>query len=53
MQRISHAAVGVAQGTRLLFSAFEEGGEMWSGAGPRVVRHRIGFEASFLSPPVV
>ncbi|HIC67579.1 MAG TPA: hypothetical protein EYO87_16610 [Paracoccus sp.] len=53
MQRISHAAVGVAQGTRLLFSAFEEGGEMWSGAGPRVVRHQIGFEASFLSPPVV
>ena len=53
MHRISHAAVGVTRGSQLLFSAFEEGGEMWSGAGPRVARQHIRFDQSFLSAPVV
>ena len=53
MQRISHAAVGVTRGSELLFSAFEDGGEMWSGTGPRVVRQNIRFDTPFLSAPMV
>lgn len=53
MQKFSHTAVGVAKGSEPLFSAFEDDGPMWSGHGPRVVRHRVMFPEAFLSPPMV
>lgn len=53
MRSFSHSAVGVAQGACLMFSAFEDGGEMWSGTGPRVARRHVGFERPFLAPPAV
>lgn len=41
------------EGATILFSAFEDGGEMWAGQGQRLVRHVVRFEESFVSPPVV
>lgn len=37
----------------LLFSDFEEGGEMWKGEGPRQVRRAVSFDGAFLQPPIV
>lgn len=53
MQRVSHSAVGIDQGSEILFSAFEDNGPMWSGEGPRAVRYPVRFSSSFLAPPVV
>lgn len=53
MHRFSHHAVGVQQGDALLFSAFEDGGEMWTGKGPRLVRYPVAFDGAFLTPPLV
>ncbi|RJL10132.1 H-type lectin domain-containing protein [Paracoccus siganidrum] len=53
MQRFSQSAVGVTRGSALLFSAFEDGGAMWSGHGPRVERMPVRFGERYLSPPVV
>ncbi|MFV0299599.1 MAG: H-type lectin domain-containing protein [Paracoccus sp. (in: a-proteobacteria)] len=41
------------RGTTLVFSAFEDNGEMWTGQGPRVASHTVNFEESFLAEPVV
>lgn len=53
MMKFSHTAVGVAQGTVQLFSAFQDNGEMWSGHGPRAVRQLVQFSQPFLSVPLV
>ncbi|WP_134724635.1 H-type lectin domain-containing protein [Paracoccus luteus] len=53
MLRFDHAAIGVLRGSQILFSAFEDGGEMWTGEGARSVRFPVSFPQSFLSPPVV
>ncbi|MDO5613038.1 MAG: H-type lectin domain-containing protein [Paracoccus sp. (in: a-proteobacteria)] len=53
MLRISHHAVGVTRGSAVLFSAYEDGGLMWTGEGPRMERQRISFDEPFLAPPVV
>lgn len=53
MQRISNNAIGVTRGAIVLFSAFEDNGEMWSGNGARVVRQPVRFTSAFLLPPVV
>lgn len=46
-------AIGVEQGSRLLFSDFANGGPMWSGNGPREVRHVLSFSEPFMEPPMV
>ena len=51
--RFGHAAVGIARGAKLLFSAFEDGGEMWTGQGARAVRSPITFDEPFFTPPLV
>ena len=51
--RISSHPVGVAQGSRMLFTDFADGGPMWTGAGPREVRHEVLFEQPFVDPPAV
>lgn len=53
MQIFSHHAVGLAQGSSLMFSAFEDGGPMWSGNGDRQVREYVAFTRRFLRTPVV
>ena len=53
MLRFSHTAVGVQQGDEVLFSAFEDGGPMWTDNGPRVERLRVTFPDPFLGPPVI
>jgi hypothetical protein len=37
----------------MLFSDFENGGQMWTGNGPREVRHKIRFKGKFKGIPVV
>ena len=37
----------------MLFSAFENGGLMWTGRGSRVERHLVSFDEPFAEPPVV
>ena len=53
MQRLRSHLVGVDHGDLMLFSDFEDGGEMWTGMGPRQRRRRVAFEEPFRVPPVV
>lgn len=53
MKRISGAAVGIQSGSTLLFSAFEDGGEMWTGTGPRKSVYHITFDEGFEEIPTV
>jgi hypothetical protein len=52
MKRIS-GAIGVEQGSRVLFNDFAHDGPMWVGEGPREVRLPQEFGNAFLAPPVV
>ena len=45
--------VGVDQGDVILFSDFEDDGEMWAGRGARERRRRIKFSEAFRSAPAV
>ena len=51
--RFSNRAVGVTRGATVLFSAFEDDGEMWTSDGPRLARQQIVFHEPFDSPPIV
>ncbi|MGH1465961.1 MAG: H-type lectin domain-containing protein [Cognatishimia sp.] len=53
MQKLRGRALGIDQGEEQLFSDFENGGDMWTGTGPRERRQHIAFSESFLAPPVV
>lgn len=48
-----HNLVGVDQGDMPLFSDFEDGGEMWTGRGPRERRRRVTFSETFKVAPTV
>jgi hypothetical protein len=52
MRRFS-GVIGIQQGTRILFSDFAHDGAMWTGSGPREVRHAQSFDEPFLAAPVV
>ncbi len=45
--------IGVDQGEEVLFSEFAEGGDMWTGEGPRERRTPIKFSEPFRSAPIV
>ncbi len=45
--------LGIAQGSQVLFSDFATNGAMWSGNGPREVRHMQRFVEPFAEPPAV
>lgn len=45
--------IGIEQGSRILFSDFAHDGAMWTGSGPREVRHPQPFKDEFLDPPVI
>jgi len=53
MKRISNHLVGIDQGDVVLFSDFEDGGDMWTGTGPRERRQAVRFGAAFRSEPTV
>lgn len=45
--------IGIDQGEAVLFSDFADGGEMWTGEGPRERRKPISFSQPFRSVPLV
>lgn len=53
MRRFGLAGLGIAEGGTVLFSAFEDGGEMWTGSGPRLATQDICFDERFLDAPSV
>lgn len=53
MKRLRNHLIGIDQGNTVLFSDFENGGDMWTGRGPRDRRKNIGFSEAFRTTPVV
>ena len=53
MKKFLKQAIGVDQGENVLFSDYEDGGEMWTGNGAREKRHAIVFKEPFSSVPMV
>jgi len=53
MRRLQNHLVGVDDGSVVLFSDFEDGGDMWTGKGPRQRRRAISFTERFRSQPTV
>ena len=53
MKRMSSHTVGVDQGSLELFSDFQDGGDMWTGTGPRKVSRAIKFSEAFAAQPMV
>ncbi|KFE34420.1 H-type lectin domain-containing protein [Thioclava atlantica] len=45
--------LGMQQGSLVLFSDFQDGGEMWDGEGPRALRKPVRFAEGFRSAPMV
>lgn len=52
MRRFS-GAIGIEQGSRILFNDYAHDGAMWTGDGPREVRQAQAFAEPFLQPPLV
>ncbi|MFK7752658.1 MAG: H-type lectin domain-containing protein [Sedimentitalea sp.] len=53
MKRFSNHLIGVDQGDVVMFSDFEDGGDMWTGTGPRERRRSVEFATPFRTPPAV
>ncbi|MCW8843757.1 MAG: H-type lectin domain-containing protein [Rhodobacteraceae bacterium] len=53
MKRLRNHLIGVDQGDVPLFSDFEDGGEMWTGTGPRERRKSVSFSEAFRHVPAV
>ncbi len=53
MKRLRNHLIGIAQGEVMLFSDFEDGGEMWTGSGARERHQTISFDEPFRRPPSV
>jgi hypothetical protein len=53
MRKIKSANLGIDHGDAILFSDFEDDGEMWRGEGPRLARHAVTFAHGFETPPHV
>lgn len=45
--------IGMEQGSTILFSDYAHDGAMWTGSGPREVRHLQEFRESFVTAPMV
>ncbi|MBJ2150342.1 H-type lectin domain-containing protein [Paracoccus sp. IB05] len=52
MQRFN-TPIGVQQGSKILFSDFADGGQMWVGEGERETRQQITFAHPYLAVPMV
>ncbi|WP_223422774.1 H-type lectin domain-containing protein [Tateyamaria pelophila] len=53
MKRLRNHLIGIDQGNIVLFSDFENGGDMWTGRGPRDRRKHIAFSEPFRTVPTV
>ena len=53
MKHLVNQAIGIDQGDVVLFSDYEDGGEMWTGSGPRERRSHVKFKEPFKTSPVV
>ncbi|MFD1882663.1 H-type lectin domain-containing protein [Paracoccus pacificus] len=53
MKKINNNAVGVCRGSELMFSSYDNDGEMWSGQGSRFIVRRVTFPTPFLTSPIV
>ena len=50
---ISTASLGILNGSHMIFADFADGGEMWTGRGPRERRHHVTFADQFTATPIV
>ena len=53
MKRLRNHLIGVDQGNVVLFSDFQNDGEMWAGEGQRQMRTHVAFSEPFRAAPVV
>jgi len=53
MKKLNSTLIGIDQGSSILFSDFEDGGEMWAGTGAREKRKTVLFGGIFKNPPTV
>lgn len=53
MMKFVNTAIGIDQGEDVLFSDYEDGGEMWTGSGARERRHKLKFKEAYKTPPAV
>ncbi len=53
MKRIASHLIGVDQGDMVLFSDYADGGEMWTGSGPRERVVPVTFSDAYRKPPSV
>lgn len=53
MKRLRNHLIGIDQGHAILFKDFQDGGEMWTGEGPREKRQAIAFAEPFRTEPSV
>ncbi|MEM8774395.1 MAG: H-type lectin domain-containing protein [Pseudomonadota bacterium] len=53
MKYLVNQTIGIAQGENALFSDYEDGGDMWTGQGPRERRKAVVFKEPFKAPPSV
>ena len=53
MQRLTSNNIGIAQGSRVLFSDYIDGGPMWTGTGPREHRFSVEFAEAYAAIPNV
>jgi len=53
MKEISSTIIGIEEGDNVLFSDFEDDGEMWTGTGPRERRLALKFSRAFAAAPSV
>jgi hypothetical protein len=53
MKQFINEIIGIDQGDNILFSDYEDGGDMWTGKGPRMRRKTLKFSKKFKTPPAV
>lgn len=53
MKHLTSQSIGIDQGDDVLFSDYEDGGEMWTGDGARERRKSLTFREPFRSAPMV
>ncbi len=53
MKRIYASTIGIDHGSEMLFSDFDNGGDMWTGEGERERRIAVSFSEKFKSHPNV
>lgn len=53
MKKLRSHTIGVESDDIVLFSDYENGGDMWTGEGHRERRRKVKFSETFKSPPAV